>query len=186
MKDLVVLTPAYYSDIRAIGYLLDSCRLLDVPLEPYGLGQPYLGWIAVKVHGLLPMLRGQQDAGRTHFIYTDGGDSFFLAGMDEIVGKYQQLGSPGILLSAEKDCYPISEISLRFPDPGTPFRYINAGGFMGRIDVIAERLVLRIRPCSMTRSRPICCPLIVWKISQPLSITAPGSSPSMNAAFHQA
>lgn len=62
------------------------------------------------------------------FLYTDGWDTFALAGPDEVISKLPE--GVSMLISAEKNCYPHAEKSVRYPACETEWKYVNGGGFM--------------------------------------------------------
>lgn len=64
------------------------------------------------------------------FIYTDGWDTFALAGPEEVQGKFAMYDCE-ILISAEKNCYPLKTIQDLYPVTKHEWRFVNGGGFMG-------------------------------------------------------
>lgn len=67
----------------------------------------------------------------THMLYTDAFDTLALAGPEEVVGKMPECK---MLISAEKNCYPYPERADRYPDTGTPWKYVNGGGWIAEIE----------------------------------------------------
>ena len=65
--------------------------------------------------------------GYTHFIYTDAWDTFAVAGPDSVKVP------DGLLISAERACYPHPEKSVLYPDNPSPWKYVNGGGWCGEI-----------------------------------------------------
>lgn len=63
--------------------------------------------------------------GYTHFIYTDAWDTFVLAGPFRV--------PDGLLISAERACYPHPEKAALYPDNPSPWKYVNGGGWCGEI-----------------------------------------------------
>ena len=78
----------------------------------------------------------------THMLYTDAFDTLALAGPEEIMTKWWDLfryttdptANYKMLISAEKNCYPHPERAVDYPDPGTPWRYVNGGGWIAEIE----------------------------------------------------
>lgn len=63
--------------------------------------------------------------GYTHFLYTDAWDTFCLKKDIEV--------PDGLLISAERACYPHPEKSVLYPDNPSPWKYVNGGGWCGEI-----------------------------------------------------
>lgn len=77
----------------------------------------------------------------THMLYTDAFDTLALGGPEEVIGKMESMqmdmrldGRFKMLISAEKNCYPHPERADRYPDPGTPWRFVNGGGWIAEIE----------------------------------------------------
>lgn len=76
----------------------------------------------------------------THMLYTDAFDTLALGGPEEVMSKfgvekfYVGYKQPKMLISAEKNCYPHPERADRYPDPGTPWRFVNGGGWIAEIE----------------------------------------------------
>lgn len=78
--------------------------------------------------GQMPLVYEWAKANWGWFLYTDGWDTFALGGPDELEDK--NLKWPGMIISAEKNCYPHAEKSVRYPPCETEWKYCNGGGFM--------------------------------------------------------
>lgn len=78
-----------------------------------------------KLHHTYNYLKGLK--GYTHFIYTDAWDTFALAGPDSVTVP------DGLLISAERACYPHPEKAVLYPDNPSPWKYVNGGGWCGEI-----------------------------------------------------
>lgn len=70
--------------------------------------------------------------GYTHFIYTDAWDTFAVAGPDKVDVPN------GLLISAERACYPHPEKAALYPDNRSPWKYVNGGGWCGEIAAFIE------------------------------------------------
>lgn len=68
--------------------------------------------------------------GYTHFIYTDAWDTVALTGPENIDISYID----GLILSAERNCYPYPEWAEKYPKVESPFCYVNGGGWAGTIE----------------------------------------------------
>jgi len=101
-KDITVSVPCLFPDRRPIWMMEHSCKRFGLQFRPYGLGAIYSGWIDIKVHKL------RQEAlncPTSHLLYTDARDAWFCAGAEEIAEKYNALGAPPLLLSAQSDVF---------------------------------------------------------------------------------
>lgn len=73
----------------------------------------------------------------THMLYTDAFDTLALAGPDEVEQKLLKIRFESecrMLISAEKNCYPHPERAIDYPNPGTPWKYVNGGGWIAEIE----------------------------------------------------
>jgi hypothetical protein len=72
-------------------------------------------------------------------IVCDTFDLFPMAGLEEILTKYENLCEPGqVLFSAEFFCWPDKELVKCYPPVQTKYKYLNSGSFMGYRDDIYE------------------------------------------------
>lgn len=108
---MIVVAPAFYSDIKKVHYLTESATHHGIPLKLYGLRQPYTDWITTHITELRQVLLSIDD---DLVFFTDASDALFLGTEAEIVQLYRFFGSPPLLMSMERD------------------RQINAGGWMGQ------------------------------------------------------
>jgi hypothetical protein len=77
-----------------------------------------------KIHYTYQYLRTLK--GYTHFLYTDAWDT--VAMRPDV-----QVPSEGLLISAERACYPYPKWAERYPVNDSPWRYVNGGGWCGEI-----------------------------------------------------
>lgn len=89
------------------------------PWEPAG----FLG----KIHDTYKYLKALE--GYTHFLYTDAWDTFAMAGPEELERKMPD----GLLISAERACYPYPELADKYPANQSPWHFVNGGGWCGEI-----------------------------------------------------
>jgi hypothetical protein len=61
----------------------------------------------------------------THFLYTDAWDT--------VVVRSNVQVPDGILISAERACYPYPEWASKYPEHESPWKYVNGGGWCGEI-----------------------------------------------------
>lgn len=133
--NLAYLASCFFSTTEKIWMLRDSAMRFGIDLQLYGLNRPHLGFIDCKVTQLLPELEALLRKGYTHVLYTDGPDTFFVRGHEAIMEEYLALGSPAWLMSAERNCYPHTDLSLSIPEES---RYPCTGQYMGEIETIRE------------------------------------------------
>lgn len=135
---LLVFTAAFYDrDYEEKLFRLNkSCEKNDIDMVAYGRGETFYFYEAkiVKLGNFL----NEHKAEYTHALFTDAADTLFLSSLDEIIEKYKKFNVP-LLLSTEKFAYP-GHIGGDFPESPTPYRYFNAGGFIGEIPYLLDTL----------------------------------------------
>jgi hypothetical protein len=73
--------------------------------------------------------------------FTDGYDTIFVAGEEEILEKYHRLSPNGkILMSADRFCVPDNSMAVHFKSTSFGFNYICSGGFIGSAGVILQSI----------------------------------------------
>jgi hypothetical protein len=71
-------------------------------------------------------------------LFTDGIDAVFTASEAEILSKFYQFNSD-LVFSAELGCWPDKSLAEFYKsDDSSPFKYLNSGGFIGKIGLIKE------------------------------------------------
>lgn len=70
-------------------------------------------------------------------LFTDGYDAVFMSREEEILQKFKRT-KRDLLFSAETNCWPDPTLAAKHPVASTPYRYLNSGGFIGKIGVIKE------------------------------------------------
>ncbi len=75
-----------------------------------------------------------------YVLYCDSRDSLMVY-HDPVtaIGLLDYYGKP-VLVQAERNCFPYPELASQFPDPGTPWKYVNGGGIFGERVAILECL----------------------------------------------
>lgn len=104
-----------------------------VPVEELGSGSSFggKGWRIRRIWEALNSL----GEGYTHVLYTDSYDVVFMAGLDEIEHRFGEFGHPWVF-GAERVCSPTPEIARLYPPSPTPYKFLNAGGWMGEIQYV--------------------------------------------------
>lgn len=113
---LAVITPCLAPSTEFIRMLMASAQRFSIELQPFGLGKPFVNWRHMTTEHVVPELERCARDGYTHVLYVDGRDTMFVSGTDEIMEKYEALGSPVCLMSA---------------DDQVPGAYPNAGCWLG-------------------------------------------------------
>jgi hypothetical protein len=80
-----------------------------------------------KIIGLYEYLVNSYDE---DFIYLDAYDNYCIAGPDEF--EYKHKTGTGLIISAEKGCYPDSHNRGKFPTVPHEWKYLNSGQIYGR------------------------------------------------------
>jgi len=140
---LMVLTAAVWptEDIAfdKLWIFIESCAKFGIAPHLYGIGHSFPGYISMKLDMQLDYLI-DKGSDFTHVLYTDSWDAIFTAPLDEIIEKYQDLGSPPILSSAYLDLGNESNMekySGCFQE-GLVYRYPNVGGHLSEIPAIID------------------------------------------------
>lgn len=138
-KDITASVSCLFENEDPIWMLQTSARKLGVSVKPYGLGLTYQGWIHIKVE----LLRQEAlNCPTSHILYTDARDAWFLAGPDEIAQKYNTLGCPPLMLSAQCDIFgTYAKWYEGIPwDMSKRFRYIGTPGQLCEAKALANAL----------------------------------------------
>ena len=128
---LAVITPCLYPSQERIHLLLESAYRNNVAIIPYGVGYQFVDWKNMMMEHTIPAMMRRESEGCTHVLYVDGIDSIFISGLDEIVAKYERLGSPPCLMSADSDKPQFNTFGFL---GRRPWAYLNAGGFIAEIN----------------------------------------------------
>lgn len=67
-----------------------------------------------------------------YFIYADSYDSFALSTQKEVEEKIKF--EHGVMYSTEKACWPYTEWAGEYPESPYPHKYLNGGGFVGKVE----------------------------------------------------
>jgi len=141
-SDLCVFTCDYSFPPADCSLLRNSCARVGIELHMYGHGQPWPGFPLAKIRGARQFLATRRE---DYALFVDSTDTFILSTATAILESFAQLDT-NILVSGEKNCWPLSDFALRYPhpgaqdDPGTPWRFVNSGGWMGLRTALIEAL----------------------------------------------
>ncbi len=100
---------------RKLWIFLASCRKFNITPHLYGVGDRWTIYRDIKLTKQLAFLRSATMREYTHALYTDSWDAFITGPMDEIIRKYETLGSPDILTSASHQLANVSEEEKMYP-----------------------------------------------------------------------
>ena len=109
---------------------LETARRQGATPTVLGWRQPWRGW-GERLQWVARALAEVDSAELV--LLTDAYDVLWVRPPAEVLAAYRTLGEPPLLLSAEVNCWPRAEWSERFPATGTPYRYPNGGGWLGRV-----------------------------------------------------
>jgi len=147
-EDIKLAISCLFPDTNPLWMMLHTCERFGVQPFCYGLGDTYAGWLDIKVKRLAKVARELRDCGFTHIMYSDGRDAWLCAGMDEVAEKYNALGAPPLLLSAQRRpfCGGYAEYyaqvdwdtSKAFPYVGTPGQLCSCEALASALDYMAE------------------------------------------------
>lgn len=115
-----------------------SCERVGIDLQTYGSGKSWPG--SYGVAKILDACDFMKTRSEDICLYTDSQDSFLVYGEQKILEAYERCGSPMILLQAEKNCYPERNWASEYPVSRSPWRYICAGGWMGKREALIQSL----------------------------------------------
>lgn len=131
---LVVLSSCYQRpDLLAT--LAESCQLFRHDLIL--VEKPGAAWTNCREGKLIAArdkLKELATAGvYTHALWTDGFDSFMCQPLHAIAREHAAMGSPEIILSAEKNCFPDATLAKLYPLQDSPWEFVCAGGWLVEI-----------------------------------------------------
>jgi len=70
-------------------------------------------------------------------LFTDAYDVFFADDLKTITERYLGFQTK-VLFSAERYCWPDESLAPEFPESETPYRYLNSGTYIGRVDELRK------------------------------------------------
>ena len=121
-----------------------SARYHGIDLTVLGLGEPYLGngTKITRVREYLASMKPQEI-----LVYTDAWDSLFVAPESRFMERFAEFDRP-VVFGAEQNLgvrgndvfwtWQFMPTYLRYPKSPTPYRFLNAGGFMGETQSLLD------------------------------------------------
>jgi len=86
------------------------------------------------------MIRYLETVDSKYVLYVDTRDSMFTRWSEEDALEALKCYGAPMLISAEKNCYPHSSLAEKYPVVTTPWKYVNAGGYIGERDFVLDGL----------------------------------------------
>jgi hypothetical protein len=137
MKMPLVLSAACVDSLEAFEMFERSCRKYNIEHTQYGVGECCPGMSKMMVNMTIPFL--QSNIKRyDHVLYTDSRDAFFCAPLEEVMEKYEGMGSPSILTASTVESWPLPQLEHFYPSTGTDYKFPHSGGYLGTIEAVLE------------------------------------------------
>ena len=189
MTDLCVFTCGYTDPPIDTSLLRASCKRVGIELQAYGSGERWPGFCVGKIRAARQFLAARREE---YALFVDSSDTFIVSAETAILESFQSLGT-SVLVSGEKNCYPIPADATRYPqsgapdDPGTPWRFVNSGGWIGQrtrlVEVLGELDNIFVSLAKQGGDAPMMISpvgqngfcVIVGKVSTPMSTHNVGS-----------
>ena len=126
-------------------FLLTSASKHGITPIMLGMGNPRLSYLqrdySLKIELVQDWIRKNLATGAVKpqdlVVVTDAYDVVMIGGPSEIIGGWKAAGAPPILLSAERNLWPLKNLKDQFDQAAvkygnsSPYRYINSGTYMG-------------------------------------------------------
>lgn len=118
---------------------LESLRRFDAAPSVIGLGEPFAGLINIPRY-VRRWLRGG-GCKCEYLIFSNCFDVIFTVHPDEVADRWLAMnGGSDVMFNTEKALFPPSRLWHRFPDTGSPWRYLNSGLYIGKPESILAML----------------------------------------------
>lgn len=138
-SDITVSTACLYQNTDPIWMFMNTCRRFSIEPLFYGLGDSYSGWVDIM---LIRLMEAARTCPTSHILYTDSRDAFFLAGLDEVVEKYNAMDCPRLMMAS--DCVGFSAYQAWYDkvpwDFAKPFPYFQVGGKLCEAQALYEAI----------------------------------------------
>ena len=120
---------------KMFGYELKMCEAAELNGVWPASGDMRVGKMVAALEGLKLI---QETKAFTHALWADGFDTFIRGHYVDIARGFRHLGEPPMILSAEKNCWPDPIYEVKYPVSESPYRFINAGTWMGQIGYLID------------------------------------------------
>lgn len=131
-----IFTCDFDSDPNRNHYLRDSCARFGYTLGGYGFGTPWPGYSEGKIVRAIPYLESRHEE---FVLFADGSDTVLVRDPKDLLAEAD---NRTVLISAEKDCFPLQHLAPKFHQSDSGYNYPNAGGYVGRREIVL--LVLKV------------------------------------------
>lgn len=127
MSDTVVMT-YIYGDTVQTGKMLKSVVDVGLPYHNAFHRSKFMG----NGYALRDFCKALEELKEKYkyVIYADGGDTFFTRSFTPPNDR--------LIYSTEKACYPHPSLATQYPEPKSPWRFLNGGGWCAPIEVALE------------------------------------------------
>lgn len=115
--------------------LIESCNRYGYDLSFIGQGHGFRDFRQLKLDLLIEEISKVK---QRFVMYTDGLDSWFLR--DDILNIYKKYYNNKVVISGNRDMYPVSELYNDLPESPTSFKYTCSSQFMGETMAVLESL----------------------------------------------
>jgi procollagen-lysine,2-oxoglutarate 5-dioxygenase len=127
-EKLHVYTVATYPD-PALDQLIASCQECGFGIHVLGLSNKWQGF-GNKWLWTAEYIRLQKLPDDAIVVFLDAYDVLAVAKPTEIINKFLDFKAR-VVFSAERGCHPDAEVSHKFPETSSSFKYLNSGGAIG-------------------------------------------------------
>lgn len=137
--DITVSIACVFESMDPVWMMETTLKRFGYSYKPYGLGEVYGGWIDINV---VRLMCEAINCPTSHILYTDARDAWFCCGPEEVADKYNALGCPPLLLSAQdRGAGGFEEFYKGIPwDLTKPFPYMWPTGKLCEAKTLAECL----------------------------------------------
>lgn len=129
-EKLHIYTVATHPD-PALDNLIDSCNKCGFGIHVLGLSNKWQGF-GNKWLWTAEYIRLQKLPDDAIVVFLDAYDVLAVANAEEIINKFLVFNAR-VVFSAERGCHPDADVSHRFPDTSSSFKYLNSGGAIGYV-----------------------------------------------------
>lgn len=147
-------TDCYKRFIKSLEHFNIEYKILGLSNVKFSMEGPGGGF---KVKLLKDYFKTTKISDDTLIIFTDSFDVIFNDNGKNIISKYYKLANIDktvknidlanrgkIVFSAELACWPDTELTIKYPEVDTKYKYLNSGGFMGYFKDIKKLIETRI------------------------------------------
>ena len=128
-------------------------------VTPVVLTPAHWGGLTSKLHMVYRWLRAERLPEEDLAIFADAWDTVLLRPLEGFVEAWEAFDHP-LVMSAEANCAPYSELARQYPACGSKYRYLNSGLYCGRpsaiLDVLEDMRVYKL-PAAMNDQGALTC-----------------------------